>query len=419
MTGDKFKRTILQLKGGGQVAVLEATQHEPQESTGMTIEAKARYELEQLLGRGGMGTVWKARAKFLGAPGPQDDVERTVAIKVVSGFDPNSDLSKRLVKEARLIAQLNHENIVKFEGWDYIPETKSYFIVMEYIKGIDVDRLMELHGLNRLPQQTRKIRRIPDKIVGFLLFSVGNALAYAHNYCFEHGQIGVLHRDISPGNILIKMDEGVIKLSDFGIAVTPEDLAGEGGVISGKIPYLPPESVMKFETKKRPKNPLQIDPRADLYTLGVVAYEMLTGFRPNDSIEEAQTLHEQLGNVVEAMTKELVPPHEIVQGVDKDLSAIVCKLLEQNPDRRYNSAEDLVDAVGRQYLYNKRYGPTKTGLREYIRVLQDTNNATSKTPRILRFLKEHWWSKLTVFAPYVLRDSARRMIEKGKNPARV
>ncbi|MBW2972369.1 serine/threonine protein kinase [Candidatus Woesearchaeota archaeon] len=375
-----------------------------------------RYTLEDLIGVGGMGEVWKARCVFSAAPGPQDDVGSRAAVKFVTGLDPDSPHRARFIKEAKLIAQLKHENIVRFEGWDYLEDKGAYFIVMEYIPGTDLDGLMDFHNLcsydtptHLLNARAAGITKIPDPIVGFVLVSMLNALEYAHNYVFEDGSRGVVHRDISPGNALIKFDEGVVKLGDFGIAATTTDLEDpeERSIIAGKIQYMPPEIALTTE---------RVDTRSDLYSLGIVIYEMLTGIRPNDGFPHERNNLAELYNVIESFDKQLVPPHEVVKGIDEELSGIVCKLMARKPKDRYQSAAEAKDAV-ENYLYSRGRGVTKHSLRDYIQIRQ--GQKPEKRFANLRFLKHHRFRTIpTIFIQYQLTDYARTMLEKRQNPAR-
>jgi serine/threonine-protein kinase len=400
-------------------------------SNGVTKKKTIRTEgqlftLDKILGEGGMGEVYKATCLFEGAPGPDDDIRRDVAVKFMLDIDPA--LRDRFVSEARLIARLNHENIVRFEGWHYRKEDNKYFVVMEYIKGIDVEQLIEMHNLKSLPHLLEGINRIPDKIAAFVLFCVGNGLNYAHNYNFgldAQGSpiVGVVHRDVTPGNILIKLDEGAVKLTDFGVAITTGDLkkAEERGEIAGKLAYMAPETFSQFKATTR----------SDLYSLGVTAYEMLTGFCPNEKFfsdpESAQEYQEQIAS---AYDKEIVPPHEVIEGIDRDLSDIVIKLMQKDPEQRYQSAAQLVDAVGRQYLYKGGFGPTKVGLKAYIETLKG-ERSPGQSLDTLRFLLTPRWYDLflprkcqkmreeDVLKPYKLKDWARKKVEQGQIPARV
>jgi serine/threonine protein kinase len=396
-------------------------QYEPEQSTtadhtkeSIVYSQRVQYKLKELLGEGGMGQVWKAECIYEAGPGAEDDITRDVAVKFVkSGQD--IELKRRLVKEARLIARLSHENIVRFEDWNYLEEDQSHFIVMEYIPGMDIHGITRLHGLDRLPEKTDKILRIPDLITGFILYSVGNGLAYAHNFNFgtdskRNPLTGIIHRDISPGNILIKLDEGTVKITDFGLAATREDLEEqECHTVAGKLQYLSPEAL--FDSKN-------VDARTDIYSLGIVAYEMLTGLRPNETYEEGQNLNSIVFSIMSAYNKELVPPHEIVEGVDRELSDIVCKMLSKKPEQRYQTATKFVDAIGRQYIYRKGFGPTKAGLKEYIYTLQGKAWTDDSQDR-LRFLRRGFTGTLDIKTPYRMKEWARKKLEKRQNPSRV
>jgi len=397
----------------------------------LVLKSSTEFELIKKLGSGGMGAVYHAHAWSRGAPGPQDDVCKEVAVKLVSRPDPL--LTESLKKEAQVIAQFDHDNIVYFILSDCLPDD-TYFVVTQYVKGMDVDGLMELHNLIPTTDMTtadyfldtkreNAIKRIPDKIAGFILWSVGNGLAYAHKH-------GVYHRDVSPGNIYIKDDEGSVKLGDFGIARTKKDLQGaEGKSISGKVHYISPEGVT---------NPDKVDGRSDLYSLGAVGYELLTGLRPNETFpKKGDIMLIPFLQLQSTFRKKLVPPHEIVEGIDKNLSMIICKLLENDPEKRFQTADEFVDAIGRKSIFRK-YGPTKAGLRDYISIhnnLEEMTAAERSTALLnLSFLKKSFiqqvmdridyglfknHSQYGIFLPYVLTRYARERLANGENPARI
>ncbi len=398
--------------------------------------------LEKRLGAGGMGEVWLANVRYKAGPGKQDDVERDAGIKFILGLDPDSRLTERFVKEAKLIAKVNHENIVGFEGWRFYEPKQCYYIIMEYIDGIDVDGFMELHNLpinypmSSMPYQLfnrEGMNAVPDKMAGFIGFMVSNALEYAHNFRFKDGSVGVIHRDISPGNILIKKDEGAVKLSDFGIAATTRDLEDEQGITVGKMPYISPEGFI---------NPPAVDERSDIYSLGIVLYEMLTGIRPNDTYQkfpEDATVNGMVGHLVDLFNTpagdRLVPPHKIVKGIDKRISRIVCKMLEQNPDSRFGpcggrdcrknpelkkeGAAAQTRAAIRDFLYSHGVGPTKDSLRDYMRIRNNPNDLPPEGVGNLRFLHRHWLDRFPwVFKKYELTKHSKKMLEQMKNPAR-
>jgi serine/threonine protein kinase len=400
------------------------------------------YTLESRLGNGGMGDVWKARALFKASPRPDDDVERIVALKFIREL--SDVLEGLLINEAKMTAQINHDNIVHFEAWGYIPPKEpakgaiqteptdvrqsKYMIAMEYIDGIDVTGLMLSHNLvsreRPVYQQVlrQNLRRIPDEIVGFIMFSVANALDYAHNFQIK-GSRGIIHRDLSPGNILIKTDEGSVKLSDFGIAVTTQDLKQtDSGFFVGKFPYVSPEQIYK-SMKRDEKNPdkeeaVDIDARSDLYSLGIVGYEMLTGFSPNHYFGlNEKDIGKVLPRQLSMAARELIPAHEIVQGISQELSEIIYKLISLETKERYQSAAELYQAIGR-CIYKEGFGVTKSYLRDYIAL----NNSldSRELPNIPEAKPDTAeWKGMKLPIPYKLTTYARRRLEKGENPARL
>jgi serine/threonine protein kinase len=254
-----------------------------------TVEALAPHfpqlELVGLLGRGGMGAVYKAR---------QPALDRFVALKILpaaaAGGDPS--FAHRFQREARALAQLNHPHIVGVYEYGQVAGF-SYF-VMEYVDGVN---LRELERASRLsPSEALAI--VPQ---------ICEALQFAHDH-------GIVHRDIKPENILLDA-QGRVKIADFGLAKL---MRGEPGGVAltmtqqamGTPQYMAPEQVEK---------PEHVDHRADIYSLGVVFYEMLTGELP-------------LGR--------FPAPSQKVQ-VDVRLDEIVLKTLEKEPALRYQQARDV------------------------------------------------------------------------------
>ncbi|MFC1741223.1 serine/threonine protein kinase [Nanoarchaeota archaeon] len=442
-----FNRTIVGIgKEVGMdeisVPILERKDFSPAQHKGRAIESQGVvYTPQKHLGSGGMGEVWLADRICTARAGTEDDVRTKVAIKFVRGMDQDSRLSRALIKEAKFTANLQHDNIVEFQSWEYLPGSGTYFIVMDYVEGVDLYGLIGLHNLmpdaGTTPYEhllKPNITKMNDDVAGFIVFSVANALEYAHEYVpeDENGhegpeRVGVIHRDISPGNILIRLREGSVKLSDFGIAMTATDIEGEGGIISGKIPYIAPEILYRRK----------VDARTDLYSLGVVLYEMLTGLRPNDNYTKTQGIGGMLTLLDQDLKRELVPPHEIVQGIDIIVSEVACKLLENDPDRRIQSASELIDAIGAEGIYKSGFGCTKSGLKHYAYLLQHPDNITEKAVRNLKFFKNDSFCKINMLmnpdeepdlaemiphvirSKYTLTNYARKKLENGENPARV
>lgn len=243
-----------------------------------------QLEILSLIGRGGMGAVYKARQKQLG---------RTVALKILPPDVANDGaFADRFAREARALAAMGHPNIVTL--YEFGEANGLYFFLMEYVDGVNLRQLMAAGKL--APKEALAI--VPQ---------VCDALQYAHDR-------GIVHRDIKPENILIGRD-GVVKIADFGVAriVGSSDGPAERGVM-GTPAYMAPEQV---------ERPAEADHRADIYSLGVVLYQMLTGELPGQRIE---------------------PPSRRVQ-IDVRIDEIVLRALEKSPEMRFSQASEFKTQV--------------------------------------------------------------------------
>ena len=244
-------------------------------------------EILELIGTGGMGRVYKAR---------QPAMERTIALKVLSperAQDP--EWIERFTREARALARLNHPHIVQVHGFGTEPQPH---LIMEFVDGVNLRQAMQAGGLS-----AREALVIVPKLC--------DALHYAH----EHG---VLHRDIKPENILIDT-EGRVKIVDFGLAKLRDENAvpftlTQSGAKLGTLAYMAPEQIEK---------PAEVDHRADIYSLGVVFYEMLTGELP-------------LGRF---------PSPSEASGTDPRLDSVVLKTLEKKREKRFQDAGEMRSGI--------------------------------------------------------------------------
>jgi beta-lactam-binding protein with PASTA domain len=255
-----------------------------------------RYQVTHLIARGGMAIVYRAQDVLLNRP---------VALKTLyPELSADPQFVEGFRREAQAAANLSHPNIVPVFDWG--EDDGTYFIVMELVDGTS------------LADMLRGGRTLTASHSASLMAQVAAALGYAHRN-------GVVHRDVKPGNILIASD-GQVKVTDFGIAqaMSVEDQLAEEGSVMGTATYFSPEQA----------EGAAVDGRSDIYSLGVVLYEMLAGRPPfiGDSPVAVSSQHVH-GTVP--------PPSEFNNAIPADLQAIVMEALAKSPERRYQSAEDL------------------------------------------------------------------------------
>ena len=254
-----------------------------------------RYEVLELIGRGGTADTYRALDKVL---------EREVAIKVL--IDRSDDVNKRFLREAQAMAKLNHPCIVSV--FDVGEESGISYIVMELVRG---KTLRDLEGGSISYRQALTY-----------LIDILEALEYAHKE-------GTIHRDIKPSNIMTVEDGKHVKVMDFGLARRTSDMTQttRTGQIVGTIGYLAPE---RFLSKPA-------DIRSDLYSVGIVMYEIFTGTVPfrNDKDDLVATI---FSHVHDAPT----PPHEINRNIPEPLERVIMRAIDKDPGKRYQNAHDFV-----------------------------------------------------------------------------
>ncbi|HMA29433.1 MAG TPA: protein kinase [Thermoanaerobaculia bacterium] len=306
--------------------------------------AFGRYQLLEKIGAGGMAEVYKARMRG------EQGFEKIVAIKrIVPHMATNADFVTMFVDEAKLAAQLNHNNIThiydlgKVDAWHYI--------AMEYVEGKDLRTLLKLGKERGCP--------LPAELALFIAAKIANALDYAHRRLAADGsELNLVHRDVSPQNILIS-DEGDIKLCDFGIAKAASKVSTTmSGALKGKLQYMSPEQAWG----KR------LDRRSDIFSLGSVLYEMLTG-RP---LFEGDTDMSILESVREG---EVAPPTSRGVEVPRRVDQIVLKALAKNPQERYQNASEFEkDLHAVLYTYQPSPGPADLAI--YMHRLLEASQAS-------------------------------------------
>lgn len=254
-----------------------------------------RYEILELIGTGGMANVYKALCHRL---------NRYDAVKIMRD-DTAADecFRKRFRTESQAVAMLSHPNIVSV--YDVSHNENIEYIVMELVDGITLKQYMKEHGA--LPT---------DEVLNFSI-QIARALAHAHSK-------GIIHRDIKPQNVMLLKD-GLIKVADFGIAALQNDIEESTNETVGSVHYIAPEQARGAAA----------DARSDIYSLGIVMYEMMTGRLPYVGKSDVEV-------AVKHMNTEAVPPRTIVPGIPEELERICLKAMATDITDRYQSAGELL-----------------------------------------------------------------------------
>ncbi|HTS03452.1 MAG TPA: protein kinase, partial [Thermoanaerobaculia bacterium] len=304
-----------------------------------------RYQLLEKIGSGGMAEVFKARMRG------EEGFEKIVAIKrIVPHMAANDAFITMFVDEAKLAAQLNHNNIThiydlgKVDAWHYI--------AMEFVEGKDLRTLLKLGKERAYP--------LPPELALFIAAKIANALDYAHRRPAADGtELNLVHRDVSPQNILISY-EGDIKLCDFGIAKAASKVSTTiSGALKGKLQYMSPEQAWG----KR------VDRRSDIFSLGAVLHEMLTGSPLFEGDTDMSILERVREGDIEAPS---------ARGVDvsKRVDQIVLKALAKNPQDRYQNASEMEkDLHAVLYAFQPSPGPADVAI--YVHRLLEAPASTS------------------------------------------
>ena len=264
----------------------------------MATEKLGRYEIISELGQGAMGVVYKAIDPL---------IERTVAIKTIKldlSREELANFEERFYREAKSAGRLSHPNIVTI--YDVGKSDNSAYMAMEFLEGQLLREVLDAHTALSI-----------DKIVD-IAAQVADGLAYAH-------ENGIVHRDIKPANIMLVRD-GVAKIMDFGIAQMPTGSRTLAGTVLGSPKYMAPEQVIGK----------LVDGRSDLFALGVMLYEMLTGESPFDG-DNINTIMYRILNETP------VPPKSLTPRIPEVFNYIVAKALAKEPGERYQSAKELAN----------------------------------------------------------------------------
>jgi serine/threonine protein kinase len=266
------------------------------------LQRLGRYEIIEELGRGAMGVIYKAKDPAIG---------RLVAIKTIrlgDFTDPShfEEVRSRLKREAQSAGALSHPNIITI--FDVGEEEGLSYFAMELVEGANLERVIETN------------QRLDYATIVHIARQAADALGFAHQH-------GIVHRDIKPANIMLTQD-GRVKVADFGIAKVGSTKMTQPGTLLGSPSYMAPEHFLGRA----------LDGRSDIFALGIVLYELVTG-RPPFTAESLGTLSYKV------VHEDVVPPIELRPDIDPRLNEVIVKALARDPARRFQSAEELSDAL--------------------------------------------------------------------------
>ncbi len=309
-----------------------------------------QYTLLDKIATGGMAEVWKAR--MLGMEGFQ----KNVAIKrILPHLTDSSDFLTMFIDEAKLAAQLNHNNIIHIYDLGKIEE--DYYIAMEFVDGRD------LRSILNSARRKQPTPALPMGLALLVAARLASALDYAHRKKdFDGRELGLVHRDVSPQNVLISY-EGDIKLCDFGIVkAVAKASKTQMGALKGKLQYMSPEQAWGRV----------VDARSDIFSLGAVLFEMLTGRRLFAGESEISVLESVRDCRIES-------PRSVNPAIPESVDKVVMRALAGEPDDRYQTAGEMQKELER-VLYGLDPTPSERDLALYLRSLFDDAPATPLPP---------------------------------------
>jgi serine/threonine-protein kinase len=282
--------------------------------------AFGRYRLASRIGIGGMAEVYRALVK-----GPQGWERELVVKRILPQLSGNAEFTTMFIREAKISALLVHPNIVQI--YEFGEADGTYFIAMEHVQGVTVREA--------LTKLKRAQRAMPFMVAADIARQVCTGLDYAHTLrSLDGARLQIVHQDVSPTNIMLAYN-GTAKLLDFGIARAASFAEEEKktGVIKGKVSYLAPEQV-----RLRP-----LDHRVDIFALGAVLHEMLTGVRLFQAKNDIRRLKQLLEQPIH-------PPSAVNAAIPRELDRIVMKALELEPAQRYESAAVMASDLERTLI---------------------------------------------------------------------
>ncbi len=295
-----------------------------------------KYKIVSVVGEGGMGKVYKAIHPTL---------HKHIIIKRLQ-ISSAKTLSERFKREASVMMGFRHENIVSV--YDHFKHGSSYYIAMEFIDGISLEDLIE------------KKKRIPPLAAALIFREICKGLQYAHHK-------GVIHRDIKPDNVLISKN-GDVKLFDFGIAMVEAEAEKEltkTGVVMGTPSYMSPEQI---------KDAKHVDKRTDIYSMGIMLYQMITGKKPYPGGFSAETIHK--------ITKGIyVKPTRLVPKIPRVFKKVIRKTMHHKMSKRYGDLEHIINLFSRFLSKYKTPSEINQAIKTFLYEPTGKESAFEKIPR--------------------------------------
>jgi eukaryotic-like serine/threonine-protein kinase len=281
------------------------------------LEKIQQFNLIRRIGQGGMAEVYLAEAKYHG-------LTKKVALKkILQPLSTNAHFKDTFRHEAVLSIELNHPNAVQVFEYGQTADSSHLYMIMEFVDGVDLMKLIKKAATNGV--------ELPHGISAFIMSEVLKGLDYAHRLKDSGGEpFGLVHRDVSPQNILISY-EGGIKVTDFGIAKAL-DRKEEKGILRGKFHYMSPEQAHAED----------VDLRSDIFSAGLILYQLVTGKNPYADFKGIKAL--------EAAKKGDIPPPSLKVDISVDLEKIISKSLSPHKEDRYQKAKDMQGDLNR-YLH--------------------------------------------------------------------
>lgn len=294
-----------------------------------------KYEIVAPLGRGGAGEVFLALATGLGG------FKKLVVVKMLhSHFEDDKNLVEMFLDEARLAARLSHPNVV--QTLEVGVEGDRHFIAMTYLEGLPLDQVLARFG--------KRAQRIPPPVGARIVIDVLDGLAYAHQLKdYDGAPLSIVHRDVSPSNVFVCWD-GSVKLLDFGIAKAERRRANtDSGIIKGKFGYIAPEQA----TGDR------VDARADIWSCGVVLWELLSSKRLFPNLNDVTTLRKLVAGTIPSIQDAVDEP------LPAELVTVVERALQRSSSDRYADATEMRDEL-QAYLDSLETAVTRDDVAECI-----------------------------------------------------